>query len=116
MAVCVAGVMLAATQVARAEEKAAAAPASKSTMGGKIEAIDAKAGTITIKHKTETKTFTVGPNCTFSGEGDKKLTLADLKIGDSVKVSYAQEGDKLVAHHVGHVNPKKKTEEAPAPK
>ena len=117
MVVCVAAVALTASQSVRAaDEKAAAPVAPKSdAYSGKIEAVDVTASTITIQHKKETKTFAVAPDCKFSGAG-KKVTLADLKIGDRVKVTYTQEGDKLIAHHIGHIDLKKKTEEAPPAK
>ena len=116
VAVGLAAVALAVSQAVRAaDEKAAATAAAKSaTLTGKIEAVDTTAGTITLKHKKETKIFTVAPDCKFAGAG-KKVTLADLKVGDHVKVTYTQEGDKMVAHHVGHVDVKK-TEEAPQQK
>jgi Cu/Ag efflux protein CusF len=113
MVVCVAAVALTAAQVARAAEEKAG---KKETLSGKIAAVDTAASTIAIKHKKETKTFTVAPDCTFGGVGEKKVTLADLKIGDAVKVVYTQEGDKMVAHHIGHVDVKKKAEEAPPAK
>ena len=123
MAVCVAAVTLLATQSVRAADEKAAPPAAPAapvvpkgdTYTGKIQAVDVKASTITIDHKKDSKTFTVAPDCKFTGAG-KKVTLADLKIGDHVKVTYTQEGDKLLAHHVGHVDVKKKTEEAPPAK
>jgi len=119
LAACVAAVGLTLVHSARAaDEKAAATTAAKSEiLGGKIEAVDATAGTVTIMHKKETKVFTVAPDCKFTGAGNKKVTLADLKVGDHVKVTYTQEGDKSMAHHIGHVDVvKKKTEEAPPAK
>ena len=117
MAVCVAVGALTASQAVRAADEKAAAPAvvKTDTLTGKIEATDVKASTITIQHKKETKTFAVAPDCKFSGAG-KKVTLADLKVGDHVKVTYTQEGDKLTAHHIGHIDLKKKTDEAPPAK
>ena len=117
VALCAVAIALTAAQSARAaDEKATATDvAKKTTMGGKIEAVDAAAGTITLKHKKETKVFTVAKDCTFGGADDKHITLADLKIGDSVKIAYTTEGDKLVAHHVGHVDAKKKPAEPAAP-
>jgi Cu/Ag efflux protein CusF len=118
LVVCVAAVALTASQsVLAMDEKTQATPAPKSdTLSGKIEAFDVKASTITIKHKKETKTFTVAPDCKFTGAGDKEITLAGLVIGDQVKVTYTQEGEKLVAHHIGHIDLKKKAEEAPQQK
>ena len=120
MALCVAAVALTASQSVRAADEKAAAPAVAhlDTLTGKVEATDVKASTITIKHEKESKTFTVAPDCKFSpagDKGDKKVTLAHLVIGDQVHVTYAQEGDKLVAHHI-HRLAQKKTEEAPQAK
>ena len=139
MAFCVAAVALTASQSVRAavkvteevaEEKAAApavvqsnaeevakenaAPPAKvksNALNGNIEATDVKARTITIKHKEERKTFTLAPDCEVTGAENKKATLASLVIGERVKVKYTQVGDKLVAHHIGHVDKKKKSEE-----
>ena len=117
MTVCVAAVALTAAQAVRAADEKAAAPAApKNEMYvGKIQAVDVKASTITIQHKKDTKTFSVAPDCKFSGAG-KKVTLADLKVGDHVKVTYTQEGDNLTAHHIGHIEVRKKSEEAPPAK
>ena len=117
LAVCVAVVTLTVSQSVRAaDEKAAAPVAPKSDVyTGKIQAVDVTASTIIIQHKKDTKTFAVAPDCKFTGAG-KKVTLADLKVGDHVKVTYTQEGDKSVAHHIGHVDVKPKTEEAPPAK
>ena len=118
IAVCVAAVALTVSQSVRAADEKAAAPApgKSAVLSGKIEAVDTAASTITIKHKKETKTFAVPSDCRFTGAGNKKVTLADLKVGDSVRVTYTQEGDKMVARHIGHIDLKKKTEEAPPAK
>ena len=123
LAVCVAAVTLIATQSVRAADEKAAPPAAPAApvapksdaYTGKIQAVDVTASTITIQHKKDAKIFAVASDCKFSGAG-KKVTLADLKVGDHVKVTYTQEGDKSVAHHIGHVDVKKKTEEAPPAK
>ena len=140
MALCVAALALTASQSGRAavkvaEEKAvapaavnsnaqevakenAAPPAKVKSIGlnGTIEATDLKAGTITIKHKAERKTFTVARDCEVTGAENRKVTLADLVIGERVKVKYTQEGAKLVAHQISHIEKKKKAEEAPPAK
>ncbi len=144
MAFCVAAVALTASQPLRAAvkvvgevtEEEAAAPAvvksnaeevakenaappakvKRNALNGNIEATNVKARTITIKHKEERKTFTLAPDCEVTGAGGRKVTLASLVIGERVKVKYTQEGDQLVAHHIGHVDKKKKTEEAPQAK
>ena len=140
MAFWVAAVALTSSQFGRAavkvtEEKAAApaevksnaqevakenaAPSAKvksNALNGNIEATDVKASTITIKHKEERKTFTVAPDCEVIGAENRKVALADLVIGERVKVKYTQEGAKLVAHQISHVEKKKKAEEAPQAK
>lgn len=100
-----------------AEEKTAAPAKVKSNaLNGNIEATDLKASTITIKHKEERQTFTVARDCEVTGAGNKKVTLADLVIGERVKVKYTQEGAQLVAHQISHIEKKKKAEEAPQAK
>ncbi|HUI05877.1 MAG TPA: hypothetical protein VL486_02615 [Verrucomicrobiae bacterium] len=120
MAACVAAVALTVGHSARAadEKPAATAMAKSEVLVGKIESVDTTAGTITIKHKKETKTFTVASDCKITGAGNKKATLADLKAGDHIKVTYTEEGDKAVAHLIGHVDvvKKKKAEDTTQPK
>jgi Cu/Ag efflux protein CusF len=105
MAVCIATVALTAAQAVQA---ATEKTGKKESFSGKIESTDVSGATITIKHKQETKTFAVAPDCTFHGAKNGKITLADLKVGDQVRVVYTQEGGKLVAHHIGHVDLKAK--------
>ena len=108
-------VAVVATQTAKAADQNAQAPKTtvksvegqikKDNFGGKIASIDVTAGTITIKHKEETKTFALAPDCKFGGDaGAKKAKLADLQVGDRVKVSYTEEGGKLLCHHIGHID------------
>jgi Cu/Ag efflux protein CusF len=100
MIVSLAAVALAWTQVARAAD----AKKGQKEVQGKITAVDAVAGTVTIKHKKDSMTFTATPDIEFGGVGNKKVTLADLKVGDHVAVHYTDEGGKLMAHKIGHVN------------
>ena len=39
-----------------------------------------------------------------------RMTLADLKVGEKVTIHYSEDGDKLIAHEISHVDetPKKK--------
>ena len=101
---CLAAAVLACTQVARAAD---AKPPEKEVQG-KITAVDAAAGTVAIKHKKDTMTFTAAPDIEFGGDGNKKLTLADLKVGDHITVHYTEESGKLMAHKIGHVDTKDK--------
>ena len=57
---------------------------------GSVSALDTKAGTIKIKGKNDEKSFTVGDNA--------KSSFAKVKVGDRVRVAYADEGGKLVLH------------------
>ncbi|HUK82488.1 MAG TPA: copper-binding protein [Verrucomicrobiae bacterium] len=97
-----AAAVLACTQVARA----ANAKKDQKEVQGKITAVDATAGTVTIKHKKDTMTFTAAPDIEFGGAGNKKITLADLKVGDHITVHYTEESGKLMAHKIGHVDVK----------
>ena len=57
LAVALVGAVLGLTQTARAEEK----KAEHQKMTGEIKAVDAKAGTITLAHRTGEVTFTAAP-------------------------------------------------------
>ena len=103
MILSLAAVALAFTQVARAADAKKEKEAE-----GKIVSVDAKANTVTIKHKSASLTFTAAPDIEFGGTGNKKVTLADLKVGDKVVVHYTDEGGKLMAHKIGHVDAKAK--------
>jgi Cu/Ag efflux protein CusF len=100
MIVSLAAVALAWTQAARAANP----KKEQKEVQGKITAVDATAGTVTIKHKKDTMTFTAAPDIEFGGVGNKKVTLTDLKVGDHVTVHYTDESGKLMAHKIGHVN------------
>jgi Cu/Ag efflux protein CusF len=67
---------------------------------GDIESIDAKAGSLVIKHKEETKTFKITEKTKFSTEEKKEAALSDLKVGDKVTVYYTEEGSDLIAHKI----------------
>jgi len=88
------------------EEPEAAASA---TTAGKIQAIDAEAREITIKHKKENTTFSVAADCEFIGYEKEGMTLADLTIGERTRISWIKEGDQQVAHQIEHVVAKDKS-------
>ena len=82
---------------AKATTKATAKPAAKAKthwVRGKVTAVDAAAGTITIEKKekkgTESLTFTAGKN----------IKLDDIKKDSTVTVAYTKEGDKMEASSV----------------
>ena len=106
---CVLAVGVAFAVAAQAAETGKVAAAEKKVekpkhqfFSGAIDAIDAKANTVTIKHKDDTKTFQCADKCKFVTE-DKKpgATLSDFKVGDKVLVSYAEEDGKLVCLKIG---------------
>ena len=108
LAVALMGAVLGLTQTARAEEK----KAEHQKMTGEIKAVDAKAGTITLAHRTGEVTFTAAPDIKFGHAGEKvQMTLADLKVGDKVVIHYSEDAGKKIAHKVAHVEnePKKET-------
>ena len=68
------------------------------TVSGTIDAIDATAGTLTVKTDTESKSFSTSPKCHVR-TADKKegATLSDLKVGDKVTVHYHDKKGTLTA-------------------
>ena len=86
-------------QAAKDPNKAKPEPLSVS---GSIEAVDATAGTLTVKTDTDSKSFTTSPKCKVKTADKKKdATLSDLKVGDSVTVQYTEKKGKLTAVAVG---------------
>ena len=83
--------------------------ATSETTAGKIQAIDAEAREITIKHKKENTTFTVAADCEVIGYEKEGMTLADLTIGERTRISWVKEGDKQVVHQIEHVVAKDKS-------
>jgi Cu/Ag efflux protein CusF len=104
----VVAVALAFASVVRAEETATptpapAAPAKANTheATGKITAVDAKAGTLSIKRKNAEVTFTIAKDCKVSLPDKADATVADLKVGDKVTVTYTEEAGAKVAQKIG---------------
>ncbi len=108
--VTVAAVAVALASPAARAEDAKPAKEKKHQWTGTIESCDATAGTCTIKKmkdkKEESKTFTCAADCKMMGADDKPATMADLKPGEKVTVSYTAEGDKLVCHSLTIKPPK----------
>ena len=87
--------------VVRAQETNAAAqkPKAKSSTGV-ITAVDATAGTLTIKKSDGTVlNFTIAKDCKVTTAKD--ATVADLKINDKVAVGYSEEAGAMVAKKIG---------------
>lgn len=66
---------------------------------GHITAVDANAGTITVKGKKRTVKVTVDDKTEFKLGKDKK-TITDLKVGDKVKIFFEGAGDKNIAKSI----------------
>lgn len=104
--VTIAVVAIAFTLPARAEEDKDAKPKhtkSKKQWTGELVSVDATAGTCTLKKKDKegkevSKTFKCAADCKVTGADDKPATMADLKAGQKVTVSFTEEGDKLTCH------------------
>ncbi len=66
-------------------------------MHGDVDSVDSAGGTFTVKHGNDSSTFKTDASTKFKGAG-KTITLADLKPGDDVRVSYTMDGtDKMAA-------------------
>ncbi len=110
----IAALALSFTGPVRAQSTNAPAPkpekAKRQAFTGLIESIDAKAGTVIVKKGTESKTFKVSEKAKFSTADKKDATLADIKVGDKVKVAYTDESGVLTAHRIGPPDVPKKTD------
>ena len=108
--VSVLAVALAVALPARAEDNAPkkAATSAKHDFTGAITAVDATAGTLTVKKKDVSKDFTCGADCKVSTPTNDKAALADLKTGDKVKVVYVEKDGKDTAQKIVVGGPKKK--------
>jgi Cu/Ag efflux protein CusF len=106
LVIALVGAVLGLTQSVRAEEQAKKADKPKSHQAtGKITAVDVKAGTVTIEHKKESKTFTLAPDVKFGSEGENvNLNISNLKVGDKVTIHYTEDGGKMMAHKIGQVD------------
>ena len=67
---------------------------------GVIESISAKSNTVVVKHKDDSKTFTISDETKYSTDEKKDAALADFKVGEKVTVHYTEEGGALVAHRI----------------
>jgi Cu/Ag efflux protein CusF len=90
---------LAADQAPKAEKADKPAKAKALAVSGKIEAIDAQAGTLTI----DGKTVKVDQATKIATAANPKAAIADLKVGDEVSVKYVDQAGTLMAKSVGPV-------------
>jgi Cu/Ag efflux protein CusF len=72
---------------------------SQKKISGEVTAVDAKANTVTVKGKKKEVTVSLG-DTTVIKAGKEKKTLADLKAGDKVHVSYTEADGKSVATRI----------------
>lgn len=94
-----------------AEQEAAPAPAAKTEkmekthharkaglhkISGEVAAVDATAGTITVKHKKGDVTISVDAKTKVKA-GKEKKSIEDVKAGEKVTVKYKEEDGKKVA-------------------
>ena len=116
-ALSIVAVALTFASVVRAQEtnaKPAKVKAVRHELTGGITAVDAKAGTLSVKKGEETMTFQVSAKCKVVLTGKEGSTVADLKVGDKVTVRYTEEGAAKVAHWVGSPPVAKAKTTAPA--
>ena len=83
------------------KEKAAEkeAPVKIKHVGGEVTAVDSKAGTLSVKGKKEEVSLTTDSK-TIIRSGKEKKTLADVKVGDKVRVKYTVVDGKNVAKSI----------------
>jgi len=90
---------------AEKKAKAKATSATKTTkpqrLKGEITAMDAKAGTVSVKGTSEEKTFTT--------QDAAKDTLDIVKVGEHVRVTYSEKDGKSVATSMKRMKPKTAT-------
>jgi Cu/Ag efflux protein CusF len=106
LVIALAGAILGLVQTTRAEDTTKKSDKPKKTQAtGEITAVDAKANTVTIKHKTASMTFTLAPDVKFGSGGENvNLNLSNLKVGDKVTIHYSEDGGKMIAHKIGQVD------------
>ncbi|MGD0017274.1 MAG: hypothetical protein ABSC38_07150 [Verrucomicrobiia bacterium] len=119
VALSVVAVALTFAGVVRAQQEGAAAPkvvkAKLLSATGEIAAVDATAGTLSIKKGEATLSFTIAKDCKVSTADKKDATVTDLKVGDKVAVGYSEEAGAKVAHKISPPKPKAPKKDA-APK
>ena len=69
-----------------------AAKATAKNLAGELVAVDQAAKTVTLKHMVDSKPMQL----TMSVEDGAMASLAQLKPGDQVKVSYVEMGEKRI--------------------
>ena len=73
-----------------------AAKATAKNLAGELVAVDQAAKTVTLKHMVDSKPMQL----TMSVEDGAMASLAQLKPGDQVKVSYVEMGEKRIVKSI----------------
>lgn len=73
-----------------------AAPAAGKNLAGELVSVDQAAKTVTVKHMVDSKPMQL----TMSVEDSAIATLAQLKPGDQVKVTYVEMGEKRIVKSI----------------
>jgi Cu/Ag efflux protein CusF len=73
-----------------------AAKATAQTLAGELVSVDQAAKTVTLKHMVDSKPMQL----TMAVEDGAMASLAQLKPGDQVKVSYVEMGEKKVVKSI----------------
>lgn len=80
-------------------------PAHMKVFKGKVEAVDAATAKLTIKEKDKTTDFTIAEEVKITKAG-KKAALADIAVGDMVKIEYEGEPSMPIVKAVKAESPK----------
>ena len=92
-----------------APKKEAKTAANGHDFTGVITAVDAAKGTVTIKgHKDIEKTFTVAETTKIATADKPVATLADLKVGEKIKVAYMEDAGKITVVKISQAKEKAK--------
>lgn len=89
---------------------AVAMAAQSQTLKGEVARLDAPAKTLVVKETAKTgmpreMTFTLGGGATIV-DGSKTVSLSNIKVGDTVTVTYTQSGSEALAQRIEMGRPK----------
>ncbi|HLC27648.1 MAG TPA: hypothetical protein VJM80_12880 [bacterium] len=73
------------------------APGEKRTVQGPVSAVDEAGRSLVLEVPISTGKWTVGVTITDSTKFPKGLSLQQLKVGETVRLEYVREGDRLIA-------------------
>jgi Cu/Ag efflux protein CusF len=87
------------TATARGEKSVEKAPVKVKYVIGEVKAVDATAGTLTVKSKKQEVSLSTDSK-TIIRMGKEKKTLADITSGEKVKVRYTEVDGKNMAKSI----------------